>query len=606
MPDGSVRGVREFSTPAAAPLGDRRSLTDDVLAHLHEDPTRVLVRRRRPGEAGTAWSDVTAAQFHRQVTDVAKGLLAAGVGSGEAVALLARTCYEWTVFDYAIWWVGAVTVPVYESSPAEQVAVILADAGAVAVVVDSAAHRSVIVSVRARLPDVRSVWTIDGGAVDELTAQGAAMGDLELEERRGAVTADRLATVVYTAGTTGHPKACALTHGHFIAELDGLVEALAEVFDDEDASTLLFLPLAHVFARIVQVGCVRTGATLGHAAPAPDLTSALGSFRPTFVLAVPRVLEQVYAAASQRAAVAGHARLFASAAGTAVGWSQALEKGRPGLALRVRHAIFDRLVYRRLRADLGGRVGWALSGGAPLSDRLGHFFRGAGVSVLEGYGLTETTAVVAVNLPGLHKVGTVGRPLPGVTVRVADDGELLFRGAQVFGGYLNDAEATAQVLADGWLHTGDLGEVDGEGFVQVTGRRAEILVTAGGKSVAPALLEDRIRAHPLVSQCMVVGDRRPYVAALVTLDVEAATAWAHRSGRPAGVAGLAYDPDLRDEIQTAVNAANQAVTRAEAVRRFVVLTSEWTEAGGHLTPNLELRRARVLMDHRADLAGLYS
>jgi len=597
--------MREFSTPAAASSGGRRSLTDDVVAHLRNDPHRVLLRRRNDLADPTQWADVTAADFHLQVTAVAKGLLAAGVRAGETVAVLSRTRYEWTLFDYAIWWVGAVTVPVYESTPAEQVAYLLDDASAVAVIVDSAAHHALVDSVADRLPVMRQLWRIDEGAVQLLSDLGAQVADEALETRRASVTAAQLATIVYTSGTSGHPKGCALTHGHFIAELDSLVEALADPLDRDDASTLLFLPLAHVFARIVQVCCIRTGATLGHTADVGELNAALASFRPSFVLAVPRSFERIHAAASQQAAVDGRSRLFAAATTTAVAWSRAHETGRPGRTLRARHAFFERVVYRQLRADLGGRVRYGLCGGAPLSERLGHFFRGIGVSVLEGYGLTEATGALTVNVPGLHKVGTVGRPLPGVTVRVADDGELLFRGAQVFDGYLSDQATTSGVLIDGWLHTGDLGEVDGEGFVRVTGRRNDVLVTAGGKSVAPALLEDRICAHPLVSHAIIVGDGAPYVAALVTLDTEAAAAWARRLGRSTDTAELVDDPDLRDEIQTAVNAANTTVSAAESVRRFVVLTSQWTQAGGQLTPSLKLKRQQILADHHAEVAALY-
>lgn len=597
--------MREFSTPAAASSGGRRSLTDDVVAHLQNDPHRVLLRRRNDLADPTQWADVTAADFHLQVTAVAKGLLAAGVRAGETVAVLSRTRYEWTLFDYAIWWVGAVTVPVYESTPAEQVAYLLDDASAVAVIVDSAAHHALVASVADRLPVMRQLWRIDEGAVQLLSDLGAQVADEALETRRAGVTAAQLATIVYTSGTSGHPKGCALTHGHFIAELDSLVEALADPLDRVDASTLLFLPLAHVLARVVQVCCIRTGATLGHTADVGELNAALASFRPSFVLAVPRSFARIHAAASQQAAVDGRSRLFAAATTTAVAWSRAHETGRPGRTLRARHAFFERVVYRRLRADLGGRVRYGLCGGAPLSERLGHFFRGIGVSVLEGYGLTEATGALTVNVPGLHKVGTVGRPLPGVTVRVADDGELLFRGAQVFDGYLSDQVTTSGVLVDGWLHTGDLGEVDGEGFVRVTGRRNDVLVTAGGKSVAPALLEDRICAHPLVSHAIIVGDGAPYVAALVTLDTEAAAAWARRLGRSTDIAELVDDPDLRDEIQTAVNAANTTVSAAESVRRFVVLTSQWTQAGGQLTPSLKLKRQQILADHHAEVAALY-
>ena len=594
--------MREFSTPETYRVPENGNLTDDVLAHLATAPDTVLFRRRGPSHHD--WYDVTAAQFRDQVVAVAKGLVAAGIEPGDRVGLLSRTRYEWTLVDYAIWWVGAATVPVYDTSPADEVGWVLADSGAMACVVEDDGHRRRVESVTDDLPALQHVWCIQGGAVESLTALGRSVSDDDLEARRSAVTPHTLATLIYTSGTTGRPKGCRLSHGNFLAELGSATEALDDVFGRSDASTLLFLPLAHVFARVIQVGCVRTGATLAHTSDVSDLVTVLGEFRPTFVLSVPRVFEKIYTALSQQATVAGRDRVFANAAATAIAWSRAQADGRPGLALRVRHAAFDRLVYSRLRAALGGHLRHAVSGGAPLGDRLTHFFRGVGIPVLEGYGLTETTAALTVNSPAEYKVGTVGRPLPGVTVRVADDGELWFRGPQVFSGYWvaegtakgaagqNTDGATTAAMTDGWFRSGDLGEIDGEGFVTVTGRSNEILVTAGGKSVAPALLEDRVRAHPLVSQCLVVGDGRPFVAALVTVDADAA-------------AGRA-EPDLHQVVQTAVDEANRAVSSAESIRRFRLLDKDWTEEGGHLTPSLELRRAHVLRDFRSDIESLYA
>lgn len=604
---GTVPRVREFSTPATSVVPAGARLTDDVLAHLHRDPARVLVRR--PGDRPRTWVDVSVRQFHAEVTALARGLLTAGVGHGDRVGLLCRTRYEWTLVDYALWWVGAVTVPVYETASAEQLQWVLADSGAVGCVVERPEHARRVQSVRSGLPSLRELWTVGDGDLGALAASGAAVSGATLERRRVAVTRDCLATLVYTSGTTGQPKGCRLNHGHLTAELDAATEALSELFEGDQPSTLLVLPLAHVFARVIQIGCVRTGAVLGHCADVAELDRDLESFRPTFVLAVPRVFEAIYASASQRAAVAGRPRVFAAAVSTAVAWSRALDAGRPGLGLRARRALFDRLVYARLRRSLGGRVRYAVCGGGLVGDRLGHFFRGAGVPVLEGYGLTETSAAVTVNLPHEHKIGTVGRPLPGVTVRVADDGELLVRGGQVFGGYWGDdaqvQQATAAALGGGWLHTGDVGEVDGEGFVRVTGRRDELLVTAGGKRVAPAVLEERIRAHRLVSHCLVVGDGRPYVAALVTLDERQARGWARAHGRSARIGEIADDPDLRDAVQAAVDEANESVSPAESVRRFRVLASGWTEEDGHLTPSLELRRTAVTRDFRAEIDALY-
>jgi long-chain acyl-CoA synthetase len=599
--------VREYSTPLSIEVPRTGNLTDDVVAHATDHPDATLFRVRRGVGAERAWHDVTAARFHEEVVALAKGLVAAGVQPGERVALISKTRYEWTLFDYAIWFAGAVSVPIYETSSAEQIAWILGDSGAVAVVAESTTHQSRVAEVRGGLEDLRHVWSIDAGAVDLLTRLGADVPPADLEGRRTTATPLDVATLIYTSGTTGRPKGCMLTHGNFMFELGVATEELAELFHD-DASTLLFLPLAHVFARVIQIGCVRTLTPLGHSADISTLTADLGEFQPTFVLAVPRVFEKVFTTASQRATADGRGRVFDRAAQTAIAWSQAVERGeRPSLRLRAAHAAYSRLVYTRLRSALGGRCTFAISGGAPLGDRLGHFFRGIGLTVLEGYGLTESTAALTVNLPTAHKVGTVGRPLPGTEVRVAEDGELLFRGGQVFPGYWGDESATAEVLdRDGWIHTGDVGEVDAEGFVRITGRKKEILVTAGGKNVSPALLEDRVRAHPLISQALVVGDGRPFIAALVTLDPEAYAGWAAEHGfghRP--LAALVNHPELRAEVQAAVDDANGAVSKAESIRKFTILPEDWTEEGGQLTPSLKLKRNVVLRECKDVVALLY-
>ncbi len=604
--------MREYSTPLtdslAAALADSRNLTDDVVRNAAEAPDAVLFARRTPGS--DEWVDVTAAEFLDQVRRVAKGLVAAGVGAGDRVAIVSRTRYEWTLFDYAIWFAGAVSVPVYETSSTVQIEWILRDSGTCAVVAEGAAHLSRIAEVRADLDQLRHVWTIDHdsrGAVDVLTRLGADIDDAELESRRTSAAADDVATIIYTSGTTGRPKGCMLTHGNLDFELGVALEELDQLFT-EDAATLLFLPLAHVFARIIEIGAVKRRVRLGHSADVKNLVDDLGQFRPTFVLAVPRVFEKVFNTASQKATADGRGRIFDRAVDVAIAWSRASESGRPSLVVRAQHALFSRLVYGRLRAALGGRCAYAISGGAPLGERLGHFYRGIGLVVLEGYGLTETTAALTVNTPDAVKIGTVGRPLPGTTVRVADDGELLFTGGQVFAGYWGDAEATAQVLdPEGWFHTGDIGEIDDEGFVRITGRKKEILVTAGGKNVAPAVLEDRLRAHPLIDQCMVVGDGRPFIAALVTLDREAVTAWAEQHGKDASSwARIAEDPDIRSALDEAVDEANKAVSKAESIRKYTVLPVEWSEEGGQLTPSLKLKRGVVMREHREDVADLYA
>jgi long-chain acyl-CoA synthetase len=597
--------VREFGSPPTLAPPRSGSLTDDLLANAAEAPDAIALSRRE----GPRWVGMTCRAFLEDVRSVARGLLAAGVGSGDRVALLCATRYEWTLVDYALWYVGAVTVPVYESASPEQVSWVLRDSGARAAVVGTPAQRSLVERVAAEDGGRRllATWVVETGAVEELAAAGRLVDDAVLEARRAAVTPDSLATLVYTSGTMGRPRGCMLTHGGFMVEAGAAVEELDALFSGEDPSTLLFLPLAHVLARVVQVGAVKARVRLGHSSEARSLLSDLESFRPTFLLGVPRVFEKVFNTASQRATADGRARAFDRSVRTAIAVSRARDDGRPGPLLRLRHRLAERLVYARVRESLGGRCRYAVSGGAPLGERLGHFYRGVGITVLEGYGLTETTAAVTLNRPDAVKIGTVGRPLQGVTVRVADDGELQVRGGQVFRGYWNDEKATADAFAPGgWLRTGDVGEIDDEGFVRVTGRKKEIIVTAGGKNVSPVVLEDGVRAHPLVSQCMVVGDGRPFVAALVTLDGEAADAWARAHGGRRPLAELAGDPALRAEVQRAVDEANRAVSQAEAVRQFLVLPVDWTEEGGQLTPSLKLRRTVVLHQFRGEIEAMYA
>ncbi|HVK28386.1 MAG TPA: AMP-dependent synthetase/ligase [Nocardioides sp.] len=594
--------MREYSTPQTVTVPTTGNLTDDVLRNAAEAPD--AVQFSRPDGSG-GWSDVTCAAFLAEVSAVAKGLIAAGIAPGDRVALISRTRYEWTLLDYAIWFAGAATVPIYESSSEEQIHWILSDSGARAIVVEDATHLARVGSVRGDLPELAHVWSIESGAVAELGRLGAGVSDTDLETRRQVTAPGDLATLIYTSGTTGRPKGCMLSHDNFQNELCVAVAELERLFDTEGASTLLFLPLAHVFARIIQVGCIKARTRLGHSADIKNLLPQLATFQPTFILAVPRVFEKVFNTASQRATADGKGKIFDRAAEAAIAWSRALDGGRVPVRVRAQHALFSRLVYGKLRGALGGRCEFAVSGGAPLGDRLGHFYRGIGVTVLEGYGLTETTAALTVNLPDAQKVGTVGRPIPGTAVRIADDGELLFRGGQVFTGYWNNPDATAEALVDGWFHTGDVGEVDDEGFVRITGRKKEILVTAGGKNVAPAVLEDRVRASALVSQCLVVGDGQPFIGALVTIDEEAFPAWAEQHGKTGKVADHVDDEDLRAEIQIAIDEANKAVSKAESIRKFTILPTDWTEEGGQVTPSLKLKRNVVMRESREEIAALY-
>lgn len=596
--------MREYSTPQTITIPTTGNLTDDVVRNAEQAPDAAQFSRP-DGDGG--WYDVSCATFLAEVSAVAKGLMAAGIEAGDRVAVISRTRYEWTLFDYAAWFAGAATVPIYESSSEEQIRWILSDSGARAIVVEDRVHADRVRPSRPDLPDLEYLWTIEGDAVGELVALGSGISDKELEARRTTAGPDDLATLIYTSGTTGHPKGCILTHDNFQTELCVAVGELHRLFESEGASTLLFLPLAHVFARIVQVGCVKARTRLGHSSDVKNLLPHLATFQPTFILAVPRVFEKVFNTASQNAAADGKGRIFDRAAEAAIAYSRALDKGRVPVRVRAQHALFSRLVYGRLQTALGGRCEFAISGGAPLGDRLGHFYRGIGVTVLEGYGLTETTAALTVNLPDAQKVGTVGRPLPGVTVRIADDGELLFRGGQVFRGYWNNATATAEALdPDGWFRTGDVGEVDDEGFVRITGRKKEILVTAGGKNVAPAVLEDRVRSSALVSQCLVVGDGQPFIGALVTIDDESFPAWAERHGKSGSVADLVDDEDLRAEIQAAVDEANKAVSKAESIRKFAILPHDWTEEAGQVTPSLKLKRHTVMREARDEIAALYA
>ncbi len=597
--------MKEYASPIAVAEPATGNLTDMLSDNERDYPDSVVFSRR--GADGT-WSDVTSVQFAEQVRALAAGLVASGVQVGDRVGLMSRTRYEWALSDYAIWTAGGVTVPIYETSSAEQVEWILSDSGAVAVVVETDAHAQTVAEVAKKLPDLRHTWGIETGDLDKLVEQGKGVTRDELDKRHGALTPDTLATIIYTSGTTGRPKGCELTHGNFLFDIASSTAGLNE-FYNEQGSTLLFLPLAHVFGRIIQLGSTFNRVRVGHTADVKNLLADLAAFKPTFLLSVPRVFEKVYNASKQKAHGDGKGAIFDRAEQVAIAYSQGLERGGASLATKAQHAVFDKLVYSKLRAALGGEVRYCVSGGAPLGERLGHFFRGIGVTILEGYGLTETSAGSTLNLPGQMKVGTVGRAIPGTTVRIADDGEILLKGAQIFTGYYKNEKATNEALdKDGWFHTGDLGSIDDDGYLKITGRKKEIIVTAGGKNVAPAVLEDRLRAHPLVSQCIVVGDQKPFIGCLVTIDAEAFPAWKQANGKPesATVADLVDDPDLRATIQAGVDEANKAVSKAEAIKSFRILPVDFTEEGGHMTPSLKLKRAVVMKDFANDVEAIYS
>ncbi|MET8569774.1 AMP-dependent synthetase/ligase [Streptomyces sp. NPDC004783] len=606
--------MREFTNPPLALAPPVGGLADAVFRHAEEDPHRVALGRK--DEHGQ-WRDVTAGAFRDEVLALAKGLLAQGVRFGDRIAVMSRTRYEWTLFDFALWTIGAQVVPVYPTSSAEQCLWMLHDAGVTAAVVEHEDHAMTIATVIDRLPRLRGLWQLDSGAVQELYDAGAHLDDEVVHRHRRAVTPDSVATVIYTSGTTGRPKGCVLSHGNLMYEADTVVARWEPVFHSrkgDEAATLLFLPLAHVFGRMVEVAAIRGRVRFGHqprldaAALLPDLAA----FRPTFVLAVPYIFEKVFRAARRKAEKEGKAGPFEKAVDVAVRYAQAVEERAWGLgpgpsaALRVQHQFFDRLVYGKVRAAMGGRIRNAMSGGSAMDRRLGLFFAGAGVQIYEGYGLTESTAAATANPPERTRYGTVGQALPGVTVHIADDGEIWLNGDNVFQGYLNDPEATDRTLNDGWLATGDLGVLDEDGYLTITGRKKEILVTSGGKSVSPGLLEERVRDHPLVGQCIVVGNDRPYVAALVTLDQEAVEHWLTMRNKPrTSTAELVHDADLETEVRRAVVAANTLVSQAESIRTFRILAQPFTEEQGLLTPSLKLKRKAVEQAYAAEVEALY-
>ena len=601
--------MREFSVPPLVTIGDAANLTDPVWENAEQHPTTVQFARR----ADSGWEHVTCAQFRDDVVSVARGIIAAGVSPGERIALMSKTRYEWTLLDYAIWSAGAVSVPIYETSSPEQIEWILSDAGAVACIVETDAHRAQVESIHDAVPTMVRLWQIEAsgispGAVAELVAGGAQVATEDVDRRRRSAGADNLATIIYTSGTTGRPKGCMLTHRNMSSDIANAIPLMPDLFR-EGAATLLFLPLAHSFARLIQLGVVQGRVRTAHTPDVKNLIEDLKAFQPTFVLSVPRVFEKVHNSAKQHAHADGKGAIFDRAERVAIAYSEALDSPKgPGLMLRAQHGLLDRLVYAKLRAALGGRCGSAISGGAPLGARLAHFFRGMGLTIYEGYGLTETSPACAVNVRDHIRIGTVGRPLPGVTIRIADDHEIAVGGDIVFPGYWNNPDATAEAKdAEGWFHTGDLGSLDDDGYLSITGRKKEIIVTAGGKNVAPAVLEDRIRAHALVSQCMVIGDRQPFIAALVTIDEEALPAWkaANAKATAATIADLRTDTELLATIQAVVDEANRAVSKAESIRVFRILPGDFTEANGMLTPSLKVKRTVVAKEYADEIAAIY-
>ena len=595
--------MNEISVPPLVPAATAGNLTNLIAERAWFEPERITMSR----PLGEGWQPVTAREVDEEIRATAKGLIAAGVQIGDRVAIMARTRYEWTILDFATWFAGAVVVPIYDTSSAEQIDWILNDSHSVGIIVETPALRDLVQTV---LPShTRHVWTMTDDVLAILREAGKHIGDDEIDRRRNALVPSSLATLIYTSGTTGKPKGVQLTHANFLAECGNVVQGASELFLKPGGSTLLFLPVAHVFGRMVEIGSIAAGLHMAHCSdPAGRLPMDLASFKPTFVLAVPRIFEKIYNGAEARAEAAGKGKIFKKAADVAIAYSEALDKKGMSPILKIKHALFDKLVYSKIRAGMGGQVEAAISGGAPLGARLGHFYRGAGVTILEGYGLTETTAGATLNLYGAHRVGSVGRPIPGTSVKIAEDGEVLIRGPIVMQGYWQNDAANSEVFdGERWFKTGDLGKLDDEGFLYIVGRKKELIVTAGGKNVAPAVLEDRLRAHPLVSQCMVVGDNQPFIAALVTIDPDGLKAWvANNKKDGASMNDLVNDPDLIAVVQTAVDDANKAVSKAESIRKFTILPNDFTIAGGHLTAKLSVKRHVVAKEFAKEIDALFT
>ncbi|MCV7203054.1 long-chain fatty acid--CoA ligase [Mycolicibacterium peregrinum] len=597
--------MREYSVPASFTVAEHDSIVASVSAHAADSPDHVIFRRLVDG----AWTDVTCAEAADQIRSVALGLIAEGIQAGDRVAIISATRYEWPIIDFAILSVGAVTVPIYETSSAEQVRFVLDNSAAKIIFAETDAHAETVEQLHGQLPELRKVLRIDGTgtpALEAMAEAGKSADPAELDKRLAGIRSADPATLIYTSGTTGQPKGCQLTHSNLLYEIRGAKACFpTELAPGE--RMLVFLPLAHVLARAITIAAFTNKVTLGFTSDIKNLVPTFGVFKPTLVVSVPRVFEKVYNTAEQNARNDGKGKIFAIAADTAIEWSKAQDTGGAGLILRAKHALFDKLVYGKLRAALGGECRAAISGGAPLGARLGHFYRGVGLSIYEGYGLTETSAAITVNRVNDLKVGSVGKLMPGNSMRIAEDGELLVKGGVVFSGYWGNESETNAVFSDGWFHTGDLGAIDDDGFLTIVGRKKEIIVTAGGKNVAPALLEDRLRAHPLISQAMAVGDQQPFIAALITIDPEAFPGWKQRNSKDAGasVGDLADDPDLLAEIDLAVKDANQAVSHAESIRKFRILPVDFTEDTGELTPTLKVKRKVVAEKFATDIAALY-
>lgn len=597
--------MAQFDTPAVVPADPDANITDLLVKRVEKTPNLALFSVPE----GDGWRDISASQFQDEVIALAKGFAASGIQPGDKVGFIARTTYNWTLVDFALFYAGAVMVPIYETSSPAQIQWIMEDSGAIAMIAESPEHNARIEEVRKDLPLLREVWQMHAGDLTKLVTKGKDVDDAEIERRRNIAVGSDIATLIYTSGSTGRPKGCVLTHSNFVELVRNSAKTLEVVVNTPNASTVLFITTAHVFARFISILDVHAGVRTGHQPDTSQLLPALASFKPTFLLAVPRVFEKVYNSAEQKAEAGGKGKIFRAAATAAIEYSQLQEEGKKvPFGLKVKFALFDKLVFAKLRAAMGGNVAYAVSGSAPLGPRLGHFFHSLGIVILEGYGLTESTAPATVNLAEKSKIGTVGPALPGTSIRLAEDGEIQLRGVNIFKEYWRNPEATAEAFDGEWFKTGDIGTLDSDGYLTVTGRKKEILITAGGKNVAPAALEDPVRANPVVSQIVVVGDQKPFIAALITLDTEMLPTWLANNGLPAdmSLADAAKNEAVIAEVQRAVDRANKTVSRAESIRKFKILDTEWTEASGHLTPKMSIKRHVIMNDFADVVDALYN
>ena len=579
------------------------NITDLLIARAEATPLLPLYSV----ETSEGWKDISAAEFLQRVRALAKGFIAAGITPGQAVAIMSHTSFEWTLVDFALWFAGAVPVPIYETSSASQMSWILSDSQAVAIILETPEMAATLAEIRSQSAFLREVWSFHDNSLAKLVELGKATSDELLEQHRTSSNLDSLATLIYTSGTTGRPKGCELLHRGFVDLSKNAKLDIPDVLS-EGQCTLLFLPLAHVFARFVEVLTVHSGVRVGHQGDVRNLAAAMVSFKPNFLLAVPRVFEKVYNTAEQKAEADGKGDIFRKAANVAIRYSMALDTSTgPNLGLKLQFWLFNKLVYGKIRAAMGGQVRFAVSGGAPLGVRLGHFYRAIGLIVLEGYGLTETTAPAMVARPESIRIGKVGRLLPGCGISIADDGEILLRGSNLLRGYWKNPAATAEALRDGWFHTGDIGQLDDDGFLSITGRKKELIITAGGKNVAPAPMEDPLRADPLIGQAVVIGDNRPFIACLISLDAEMLPIWlaSHGEDKNLTLSQAAKSPKIHAEVQAAINRVNQTVSKAEEIKKFVILDQELSEASGHLTPSMKIKRNVVLEDFAKQIGEIY-